>query len=292
MCILRQVPIEPRVRSPKDPDHNQGQKDEIGSEDRVGDERVECLIREIVRIVERVAALLSCRKASKEHQRCCVKQEDGFVCISGPAQAQHRGPSDPLEPAPPRQAIGIGRFDVAFGDGLQCAIEDFAGVGRGVQNQNDQRTPRRCGQRAEDGKDGFEFEEQEVGKEELDEEGRASEDENEPLGGFSGEAVRRSFSDSDSRGDHEPDQHGQYAEVDVPDHARADQCELLAQREVAARQQAFAIPYAAEGVVRDGLGATHAAAFRCASPAAVACPRVSRAMMRSNTTSETLVNKR
>ena len=50
----------------------------------------------------------------------------------------------------------------------------------------------------------------------------------------------------------EADDKGQYAEIDVPDQPGADQRELLAQREIIARQQPFANTDRAQGVVLNG----------------------------------------
>ena len=60
-------------------------------------------------------------------------------------------------------------------------------------------------------------------------------------------------------------------EIDVPEHAGADQRHLLAQREVGPRQKTFSVAEAAEGIVGDRLDTAHAGlALRWASPAAVA----------------------
>jgi hypothetical protein len=75
---------------------------------------------------------------------------------------------------------------------------------------------------------------------------------------------------------------GQNAEVEVPDHPRADQGELLAQGEVGLRQEVLADADGAQGVGLDGFpaGHAHAAAFRRASPPAVAWPWLRRRVRR------------
>ena len=98
-----------------------------------------------------------------------MKQEDGFVRVGRPRKAQHGGPNDATEPRPARQAVGISRFDVALWNGLQSAIENLAGVGGCVQEQNDQRTQPRRGEQVKERVLRLEREEEEVGEEELDE---------------------------------------------------------------------------------------------------------------------------
>ena len=131
-----------------------------------------------------------------------------------------------------------------------------------------------------------------VGHEELDEERRAAEDEDEPLRGLAEKPGPAVLGERQRRGHDEARGKREGAEVDVPDHARGDERELLAQRDVAARKQAFPVAEGAEAVVLDGLPAAHAAAFRRSSPAIVAWPRDSLRDRRSSAISESLVIRR
>ena len=99
--------------------------------------------------------------------------------------------------------------------------------------------------------------------------------------GLRTQGLRACLGQRDGIGQKEAEDQGQKAEVEVPDHARADQRELLAEGEVGLRQQVLADPDGTQAVSLDGFPAGHAAAFRRASPPAVAWPwlslRVSRA---------------
>ena len=79
-------------------------------------------------------------------------------------------------------------------------------------------------------------------------------------------------------------------EVDVPDQARADQGELLAQRDVGLGQKPFADPDGPQAIIRDGLKTAHALAP--SMPARVACPRARRRDSRAKPISLSLVNRR
>src|SRR6056297_266136 len=279
-CLLWQVAVEVAVDQPENPDDDQREQDEIARKDRVGHEGVEGLVGEVIGVIKRVAALLPGRKAGEKDQCGGVKEKDRLVGIGGPGEAQHGGPDDPAKPGHPGEAICIGGLDIALGDRAQRAVEDFAGIGGGVEKEHDQRAEPCGGEGVEDRADGFQREEQEVGEEELNEERRAAKDEDEPFRRFAECRVLRALAKRHERGEEKPRQKRKHTEIDVPDHPRPDQGEMLAKRIALAREQTLTVTERAEGVVLNGLPATHAV-FLCASPPVVAWPWVRRCIRRS-----------
>ena len=71
---LREMPAQPPVHQPEDRDDGKRQQDEVEGEDRVGDERVERLVGNVVRVIERIAFLPPCREAGEEDQRRGMRQ--------------------------------------------------------------------------------------------------------------------------------------------------------------------------------------------------------------------------
>ena len=140
------MPIQSPSHSRKDKDQNQREKDEIGGDDRVGDEGVERLIREVIGVIKRVTLLPPRWEAGKEHQRGCVKQEDRFVSIAFPRQTQHRRKDDPAEFGGGFHPNRVSGLDIASGDRLKRPMEDLRSIGGGVQEQNDQRAKPGFGQ--------------------------------------------------------------------------------------------------------------------------------------------------
>ena len=278
------TPIRPMIDSVS--------RNEESGEDRVGHERVERLVREVACVVERVALLLRRREAGHEDQRGGVEQEDRLVRVGGPGEPQHRRPDDPPEPRQAGQTVGLGRLDVAARDRPERAVEDLGRIGSGVQEQHHGRTEPGRGEGVEDRVARLERQEEEVGEEELDEERRAPEDEDEPLRRLADPRAGRGLAHRHRGGKEEPGQQGDRAEVDVPDHPRADKRDLLTECEVRPRQQPLAVAEAAEGVLPDRVPAAHGRARRIASPPDVACPWVSRTISRSSTTSEIRVKPR
>src|SRR6056297_866136 len=258
-CLLRQVAAEMAVDQPENPDDHQREQDEIACKDRVGHERVEGLVGEVIGVIERIAALLPGREAREEDQRRGVKEKDRLVGVGGPGEAQHGGPDDPAKPRHAGEAVSIGGLDIALGDGTQRAVEDFPGIGGGVEKEHDQRAEPCRGEGVEDRRDGFQGQEQEIGEKELDEERRAAKDEDEPFRRFAECRVLRALAKRHERGEEKPRQKGDHAEIDIPDHPRPNQGEMLAQRIAVAREQAFAVAERAEGIILNGLPATHAA---------------------------------
>jgi len=71
---------------------------------------------------------------------------------------------------------------------------------------------------------------------------RSAQDENEPLRRFAQKRVRGGFAKRKKRGQTKAKGQRADTEVDIPDHARTNQRDLLAQREILTRQQALADP--------------------------------------------------
>ena len=65
---------------------------------------------------------------------------------------------------------------------------------------------------------------------------------------------------------------GDRAKIDIPDHARSDQCHLLAQGEIGFRQAAQSNAYGSEAIVGNGVPATHRPAACCCAPPVVDWP--------------------
>src|SRR6056297_1960657 len=290
--LLWQVPVQIAVRKPEDADDREGEEDEIEGDDRIGDEGIECPVGEELGVVERVAALLPCGKAREEHERRRVEEKDRLVGIGGPGKAEHGGPGDALELGPPREAVGVSRLKIAARDRTERAVEDLSRIGGCVEEQHDERAEPGRRERIEGGADAFEAEEEEIGEEELDEERRSPEDEDEPFRRLPKPDLVRRLSERHRRGEEEARQKRERPEVDVPDHPRPDQGELLAQGVALTGQKPLADADGAQGVVGNGFPAAHAPARFIASPPKVACPCVSRRMMRSSTISLARVNAR
>jgi hypothetical protein len=94
-----------------------------------------------------------------------------------------------------------------------------------------------------------------VGHEELDEERRAAEDEDEPFGGLAQGEVGRGLGQRKGHGEEEAERKRERGEIDVPDHAGADQDDLFADADVGLRQQPLADADGAERVGLEGFGA-------------------------------------
>ena len=88
----------------------------------------------------------------------------------------------------------------------------------------------------------LEAEKQEIGEKELNKQRRASEQEDEPFRQFADHDVLRGFADGQGCRKKEAGQQSDDAKIDIPQHARADQRDLLAERKIRARQQPFAEP--------------------------------------------------
>jgi len=207
-------------------------------------------------------------------------------------EPQHGGPDNAAKPTCTGKAIGIGGFNIAFWHRLQRAVKDFGGICSGIEEEHHQRTRPCRGEGRQDRVDLFERKKQEIGKKELDEQRRAAEHKDEPQRGLADQRMFRCLGQRQPSGKHKTRQKGQSAKIDVPQHARADQHHLLAQREIGSRQQTLADPEGAQAVIGKSFPAAHAAAFRWASPPKVAWPRVRRRMMRSSTISEARVKAR
>ena len=95
--LLWKMLVEGAIDQTEQADDDQGQNDEIRGQDGVGDKRVERLVRKVIGIIQRIAALLPSGKAREENQRGRVKQKDRLVRIGRPCQAQHGGPDDTRE---------------------------------------------------------------------------------------------------------------------------------------------------------------------------------------------------
>ena len=290
--LLGQVAVEAPVDQAEEAHDDQCQDDEVSRQDRVGYERVERLVGKELGVIERIPHLPAHRERREKHQRGGMKQKDRLVRIGGPRQPQHGGPDDPFEARPAGKAKSIRRFGIALGDGAQCAIEDLTGIGGGIEEQHDERPKPDRGERAEERVELFQAEEQEIGKEELDEERRAAKDEDEPFRAFADDPIVSALSHRHGGGQEEPGQQGDRAEKDVHDHARADQREMLAQRIAFSRQQPLANTDGAQPVILDGLPAAHVAALLWASPAAVAWPWDSLTISFSSAISDTRVKAR
>ena len=175
---------------------------------------------------------------------------------------------------------------------MQRTVKNFARICGSVEKEHDQR-PKPCrGEGGEESVFGLQRQKQEVTKEELDKERRATEDEDEPFRRFAKPRVRTGLADAKRCGKEEASQQGDNAKVDVPEHAGADQRELFAERETFARQQSLAIAKGPQTVVLNRLQTAHAPALRWASPPVVAWPRVSRFIRRSSEISEIRVKSR
>ena len=232
-----------------------------------------------------------------------MQQEDRLVRIGRPGKPQHRRPDNAPEGLPPVHAIGGGRLDIADRNGTKRTIENLAAVGRGVQEQHDQRAKPGTGQPAclHGDFDKAEIErhphlwqdhEQLVGDKELDEEGRAAKQENEPGRRQTDERVRGVLADRQRHCEPEADGKRHGREIDVPDHPAADQHHLLAQREVALWKQPLADAEGPQAVCLNGLDTTHRPSIPRPLPASVPCPVLKRALSRASAISLNLVRPR
>ena len=85
--VLGQVTVQALVDHAVNPDHQECPDNEIPRQNGVWDEWIKGLVGEVIRVIERVSALLKCRKPREKHQCRGVKQKDRLVGIGWPSQA-------------------------------------------------------------------------------------------------------------------------------------------------------------------------------------------------------------
>ena len=78
--------VQTSINKAIEANHDQRQDDEISRQNWIRDKGIECFVRKIVGIIQRITALTGCGKARKKHKRCGVKQKNRFVGIGRPSQ--------------------------------------------------------------------------------------------------------------------------------------------------------------------------------------------------------------
>src|SRR5690606_41842085 len=81
LLMRGQMAVQPLVHHAKNPDQAKRQDDEIEGHDRIGNEGVEGLISEVIRVIKRVAALLKRREPREKDQCRRMEQKDRLIGI-------------------------------------------------------------------------------------------------------------------------------------------------------------------------------------------------------------------